>query len=329
MLCFLVFILVFFGGIYVSGDRVRDRAEVASNTKTPKPQKTAKPTKKPVQRVMQTQAPASEKAKTKAKKVKAKKSFKLNLKKKNKLSKGLYRLGKKLFYIKKNKKVATGYTKVEDSAYYFSPKTGFAVKKAWQEVEFEGETYKLYFDEDGQRVMDVTDLMEEDCKYQIDVNLAKNMLAIFAQDKDGKYSIPVKSMICSGGMAGHETIQGTYTGLIPLGEWHQLRYNSVGQYATRISGPYLFHSVVYDTFDSYSLDKEEYEKLGTSASHGCIRLQVIDAKWIFDRASQCQAKIYSDKSKKYLLDKPDMVEVGKDDQGNYYDPTDPNLAWAG
>ena len=56
-----------------------------------------------------------------------------------------------------------------------------------------------------------------------------------------------------------------------------------GQYCTQIYGDYLFHSVPYtERYNKGSLQPGEFDKLGTSCSHGCIRLQVADAKWIYD-----------------------------------------------
>lgn len=49
-------------------------------------------------------------------------------------------------------------------------------------------------------------------------------------------------------------------------------------------GTYLFHSVPMDR--NQNLIAEEAEKLGTPASHGCIRLEVEAARWIFENIPQ-------------------------------------------
>ena len=43
-------------------------------------------------------------------------------------------------------------------------------------------------------------------------------------------------------------------------------------------GDYLFHSLPYDENQNQILDYT----LGTPSSHGCIRLNTEDAKWIYD-----------------------------------------------
>lgn len=57
---------------------------------------------------------------------------------------------------------------------------------------------------------------------------------------------------------------------------------SYGQYATRIFDSYLFHSVPYYSQHKDDIEYDEYNLLGTSASLGCIRLEVVDVKWIYD-----------------------------------------------
>lgn len=238
----------------------------------------------------------------------------------NKTAKG------KKYYILKNGKRAKGYRIIDGDGYYFNNK-GFAVTKQWKYVKLNGKSYKLYFGGNGKRKLDVTDQLSNNTFFRIEVNLSKNMVMIYAKDGNKGYTIPVKAMVCSVGMPGHRTITGNYYRLRRAGSWHVLRYNSVGQYCTRISGPYLFHSVVYTRYgDKYSLDKAEYKKLGKSASHGCIRLQVVDAKWIYDRAYRCHVSLYYDKKAKYPLAKPKAKKIGKTALKRYYDPTDPNVS---
>ncbi len=60
------------------------------------------------------------------------------------------------------------------------------------------------------------------------------------------------------------------------------------QYACRFRGHYLFHTVPiggeyrkYHKYGKKQMMIEEYEKLGSPASHGCVRLLVGDAYWIY------------------------------------------------
>lgn len=232
--------------------------------------------------------------------------------------------GGKKYYIRANGKRAKGYKVIDGDGYYFNSK-GYAITRRWKYVRLKGKNYKLYFGKNGKRKLDVTKLLPANTYFRLEVNLSKNMVMVYARDGKKGYTIPVRAMVCSAGMRGHRTITGIYSRLSRAGSWHVLRYNSVGQYCTRIYGPYLFHSVVYDRYgDRYSLQKAEYRKLGKSASHGCIRLQVADAKWIYDRAYRCSVSLYYNKSAKYPLKKPKAEKIRKKSSGRYYDPTDPN-----
>ena len=55
-------------------------------------------------------------------------------------------------------------------------------------------------------------------------------------------------------------------------EWHELFYNQWAYGAIRINGSILLHSTPYASPNISSLDELELAKLGTPASHGCIRM---------------------------------------------------------
>ncbi|MGL5754621.1 MAG: L,D-transpeptidase family protein [Paraclostridium sp.] len=50
------------------------------------------------------------------------------------------------------------------------------------------------------------------------------------------------------------------------------------KYATRIKDGYYYHSILYDSTGSYVIDG----RIGKALSHGCIRLELYNAKWIYD-----------------------------------------------
>ena len=114
--------------------------------------------------------------------------------------------------------------------------------------------------------------------YVIKVNKQQNTITVYGKDSKGKYTVPVKAMICS---TGSDTPLGTYRTPAKY-RWKLLLDNVWGQYSTRITGGILFHSVWYYKQDPSTLSAVQYNKLGTMCSHGCIRLTVADAKWIYD-----------------------------------------------
>lgn len=139
-----------------------------------------------------------------------------------------------------------------------------------------------------------TDTVNNTNKYYIKVNYGANVVTVYTKDKEGKYTVPVKAMLCSTGASTPKS--GTY----PIqGRWRWLNlFGGVkGQYSTRIVGHILFHSVPYLKKSPDSLEYWEYDKLGTSCSMGCIRLVVKDAKWIYDNVTNgTLVEFYSSKN---------------------------------
>lgn len=151
--------------------------------------------------------------------------------------------------------------------------------------------------------------------YLIKINKQQNCVTIYEKNSAGKYKA-IKAMICSTGTA-------TKTGSYSLGEklrWHTLDGPSYGQYCCRIYGAVLFHSVWYYTDgDPSTISCTEYNKLGTTASHGCVRLNVADAKWIYDNMpAGTPIQIYNSKNPG-PLGKPEAIKIPG---YTSYDPTD-------
>ncbi len=89
-------------------------------------------------------------------------------------------------------------------------------------------------------------------------------------------------------------------------------------------GNILFHSVPYTQTSKDALAYEEYNKLGTSASMGCIRLSVEDAKWLYDYcAAGTLVTIYEDEDPG-PLGKPEPLAIDVDSPNRGWDPTDPD-----
>ena len=130
-------------------------------------------------------------------------------------------------------------------------------------------------------------------------------------------------MVCSTGTA--TPTSGVYS--IPARwEWLRLQGYVWGHYSTQIKGNILFHSVPYlEKGNPASLEYWEYDKLGTYASAGCVRLKVIDAKWIYDNCSKgTKVEFYSD-SNPGPLGKPSSKKISSYSENlRNWDPTDPN-----
>jgi len=107
--------------------------------------------------------------------------------------------------------------------------------------------------------------------------------------QDGDYSRLIKTMICSTGF-GNSTPRGVF---VSPGHrdarWHYFaEFNCWAQYAFVIKGGILFHPVIYSRKDESSLRVSTLNNLGRKASHGCVRLKVEDAKWIYEHCGKGQ-----------------------------------------
>lgn len=158
--------------------------------------------------------------------------------------------------------------------------------------------------------------------YSVKVNRQTNVVTVYTYNKDGKYVIPVRAMVCSCGEFTDENI--TPTGRYNVyfkNRWHPLFGDVYGQYVTGFSGHYLFHSVPYEKTVLNALETDEFNKLGTNASQGCVRLMVSDAKWIYDNIDMnTSVEVIDKKETADPLGKPVTVNI---DSQLKWDPTDP------
>lgn len=159
----------------------------------------------------------------------------------------------------------------------------------------------------------------DDRPYSIDVLRNENVVIVYGRDDEDAYTIPVQVWLCSTG-------SGTPTGNYQLGakhEWWPLFGGVYGQYVSGITGDILFHSVPYERMEKDSLESEEFNKLGTTASMGCVRLAVKDVKWIFDNCpSGTPVHIYD--AEQLPVERPAALKIDLADPRAGWDPTDPD-----
>lgn len=117
--------------------------------------------------------------------------------------------------------------------------------------------------------------------YKLGVSRGEQCVYVVAWDGSG-YNNQVNRMICSTGRDDTPTPAGTYQAYGSIdGEWHYFEdFNCYAKWAYGIIGDVLFHSVTFDA--NKNLNEGSVRYLGRKASHGCVRLQIEDAKWIVD-----------------------------------------------
>ncbi len=257
------------------------------------------------------------------KKVDGKEIRKYRDKDEKKLVKGKKKIGKDYFYFDKNGNLIKSQWIFEnEKRTYYADSDGRLVK-GFKEIG----GYELYFDDNYKFSQDLISSLGDKWynkqKIKIKVNKYKNHGTIYAPGSSGKYNVPVKSFGCTSGIDTPNLTtklkkENTY-------RWRELMGPCYGQFSTRIYNSFLFHSVLYYRPNKYSLNPFAYNKLGTTASHGCIRLAVIDAKRIYDDVryrGRVELTIYGDLNEKLPFDKPQYKKVGRNQR---FDPTDPTV----
>lgn len=225
-----------------------------------------------------------------------------------------------------------------------------AGKNGWYYEKYNGKTYKFYYI-NGVKQKDLTKILglkkssgTNINKFYIELNRAACCATVYAYDsKKKKYIIPVKTFTVSVGRdtattagAGGLHINSSYT---PLGTYSicsngtSVKYTLKPMYepdgstcyarwTSHIVGNVYFHAVAVGAQSHYALNPNSYNRLGTAASAGCIRMTVADAKWIYDYASTGTIVkiVKGNTSHPGPFGKNKTIKIAS---SIHYDPTDP------
>ena len=132
--------------------------------------------------------------------------------------------------------------------------------------------------------------------YKIIVDKYYQLIMVFSKDENGDYTVPVRYMLCSTGTSSSPTRSGTFhlkSYRVRFGLFANT--DVYGQYWSQIDGRMYFHSILYSKRDASSYTGS-FNNLGKRASHGCIRLTVPDARWIWYNAAPGTTVIVRDGS---------------------------------
>ena len=120
--------------------------------------------------------------------------------------------------------------------------------------------------------------------FHIVVDVQNQVTSVYGRDEQGDYTVVVRQMLCSTGKkatpsaVGDWVLNGRHATWCIFPKWG----NSYARYWTRINSDIAFHSPIYTAVSNSAMNVSSYKALGKRASHGCIRLSVWDAKWIYD-----------------------------------------------
>lgn len=161
----------------------------------------------------------------------------------------------------------------------------------WDQVIYDGQEgyiYSYYLSDDGNKQdnIDYTDFYKDMTKfvnekritsssnYLLVTDLKNRLTYVFKRENDRWEQLYKWS--CTIGKPSTPTITGTFfiSGRKP---GFGTNIYSV-KYATRIRGPYYYHSILYNAEGTKIKDG----RLGEALSHGCVRLSTQNAQWIYD-----------------------------------------------
>lgn len=213
------------------------------------------------------------------------------------------------YYFNSDGTMRTGWLQENGVKYYFDKSTG---KMLTGKHTIDGKTYD--FGSKGKIKVSITGPWSIKVQRGNSSNGNQCFVVVY------RGSTPVKAFACSTAADGVSTPTGTFSIRDKL-YWHELQGPTWGQYCSHITSDILFHSVPNLRYrDPYSLETWEYNKLGSPASAGCIRLSVMHAKWLFDNVPIGTPVTVSNK-----VTKPTDISIEyppKQSSSKSYDPTD-------
>lgn len=129
-------------------------------------------------------------------------------------------------------------------------------------------------------------------KYYILLDLRNQIVTVFERDESGEYTRIVRRFLCTTGRTEvdpedpEDEATPTPKGIWKIGGRERFgKFANFGseyaRYWTQIVGDIYFHSIMFSRRDVNTLKRGAYSNLGKNVSHGCVRLYVEDAKWLY------------------------------------------------
>ncbi len=148
-------------------------------------------------------------------------------------------------------------------------------------------SYEELVGDDKKRGAPPKDFPDKDT-YSIVIDKENKVMTVYNKEDD----TIARQMLCTIGKPETPSPRGTYK----IGK-HRVRFgrfedfDCCAQYWTQLTRNVYIHSVLYNEKSAKTLIRQSYRELGKAASHGCIRLTVPDAKWIYENiapGTQCK-----------------------------------------
>ena len=190
---------------------------------------------------------------------------------------GWLKTGNNWYWLDSDGKMLTDWQFISGDWYYFTPETG----AMYTGVLYWNGKYYLLSDSGAMVDLKVSNvaMFEKAQQYSSSTSWlimvdTKNCRIGIYKGRSGSWK-PVKEWSCCSGAPRTPTVLGQFT---VTGKGYSFGRGYTCYYYTQFYGDYLFHSILYNqgTF------KVQDGSMGVRVSHGCIRLALENAKWIYD-----------------------------------------------
>lgn len=186
----------------------------------------------------------------------------------------------KTYYLQSNGVMATGWKVISKKNYYFHSSGAMATNTTVDGIKIDKKGVAASSPTAEKKNNDAMDKKARNyssgTSYLILVNRSTHKVGIY-KGKIGAWK-SVSKYLCGDGKSSTPTVEGSFRIGI------KLKYfdtdSSRCWYATQFYGNYLFHSVLYNISSSPKYVRDG--RLGVGVSHGCVRLKLENAKWIYN-----------------------------------------------
>lgn len=227
-------------------------------------------------------------------------------------------------------KTTTGYyAQTQDAVKKFQAHNGLDATGTVNE-----ETWNALFNDHSVAPANATPKPAPPLQYFFEVDINNQVVKVWKYNAETQdYTDLDRTFLCATGTKQYPTPLGTFVLSGRTARWCEFPTWGGGkaQYWTKIDESIAFHSVLYSDYDEMTLKASSLTGLGKRGSHGCIRLTVADAKWIYNNVKKGM-KVYihedgeSDPELRYA------IQPGKLNTSNmlpYTTPTPPVYTYDG
>ena len=121
--------------------------------------------------------------------------------------------------------------------------------------------------------------------YRVEISIDDQRVYVYELNAQNEYE-RTQEFKCSTGL-GNSTPRGIFLDCYPCDVWHYFeKFKCWAKYAFEVEGNIMIHSVIFSEAKESTLRESSLYGLGQKASHGCIRLKVSDAYWLYSHCKR-------------------------------------------